>query len=204
MTEIELYQRYVDPVYLPLMGTVILTQSNEEKEGFKHKFKQIVSESDDDLIKKLLRNSNWRFSLVGAWICFIKNKTEMSDEIGKMLLQGKSGTVGYCYALAKFKTNETAQYLIQYLEKELKRVNDETFQDTALYSLKYIDKIKGTNYADLILKKDGPWDNFVNHEHGIKGFKLSQGDRWSNIDKHFNKFVQMLDFIEDLAEDNGH
>lgn len=94
MTETELYERYVDPIYLPLMGTLILSQSTEEKEGFKHKFKQIVSESDDELAKTLLRNGNWRFSLVGAWICFVKNRTEVTDEMVKCCCKVSRGQSG--------------------------------------------------------------------------------------------------------------
>jgi hypothetical protein len=194
MTEIELYQRYVEPIYLPLMGEVILTEPKDKREIFLKEFHKVVAEMDDHLIKLLLRNSNWRFSLVGAWMCFAKNKIEFTDEIGKMLLQRKGGTVGYCYSLAKFGNPAAIFYLRQYLEEELNR-KDESFQDTALYSLKYIDKTKDKNYATAILTSNGLWDKFVNYEYGVTKFKLSLGDRWNNIDKHFHQYVKMFDFI---------
>jgi hypothetical protein len=66
MTEIELYKKYVDPIYLTLIGTTILQETKEEKDEFREKFKNIVIQADDQIIKLLLRNSNWRFSLVGG------------------------------------------------------------------------------------------------------------------------------------------
>jgi hypothetical protein len=119
-----------------------------------------------------------------------------------MLLQGKAGTVGYCYAFAKFGTANAAQYLVQYLEKELRRT-EEAFQDTALYSLKYIDKSRGLNYAESILTSNGLWDNFVRREHGIMKFKLSKYDRWNSVDKHFDNFIKMFDFIDATDVRNG-
>src|SRR5262245_62039603 len=117
----EIFKKYVDPVYLSLMGTVMLIEPAEEREKFKQKMAAILADADltDDMLKLLLWSSDWRYSLVGAWLIFIKNKTAFTDDIGKFLLQHKGGVIGYCFALAKFGTSACVDYLVCYLEKDL-------------------------------------------------------------------------------------
>ena len=114
------YDVFVGPIYGHLMShTKIFSKPIEEQTNFKQKVVGILSNTTDIILKKLLWDSNWRYSLVGSWLIFLKDKTEFTNDIGKFLLQGKQGTVGYCYTLAKFGTTQCSEYLSNYLEKEL-------------------------------------------------------------------------------------
>lgn len=195
------YKQFVAPIYGHLMShTKIFSKTIEEQANFKEKVVEILSNTTDTILKELLWDTNWRCSLVGSWLIFLKVKTEFTNDIGKVLLQGKAGAIAYCYTLAKFRTNECSVYLTNYLDKELHfdKFPKEKFQDVALYALIYIDKKNDTNYSRQFLDANGLWTKFIEFDFG-GGFKLSDYPKWGNLDKNYEEFVCMIDFMNSIT-----
>ncbi|KFF04884.1 DUF6000 family protein [Flavobacterium reichenbachii] len=193
---------YVNPVYGHLMThTDIFKKPDQEQNDFKQKFTEIAADASDDIIKKLLWNDNWRFSMVGSWLIFAKNKTEFITEIGTLLLSGKAGTIGYCYTLAKFATPKCSEYLAGYLEKELRfeKIPTEKFQDTAIYALVYIDKKNKTNFSKPFLEPSGLWTKFIEFE--FRG-KLKDSSKWGDFEANYKNFVSMFEFMNSLTNED--
>ena len=196
------YSEFVEPIYLQLIGQYILSSDIDEQKHFKERVGIVLANTTDFDLQKLLCDDNWRASLVGAWLIFIKNKTEFTNEIGRFLLQGKGGTVGYCYALAKFGTKECSDCLIKYLEKELyfDKFPKETFQDIALSALLYIDKVNDTDISRQFTAPEGLWTKFVQFDFGGRR-KLADYPRWGDIDENFKQFELMFDFINSIGKE---
>lgn len=85
----------------------------EEQSIFKNDFIKLRDSLTQTELKELLWNSNWRYSLVGAWVVFSLNKVEFKEDIGKFLNQGKGGIIGYLFVLAKFGDEVSANYIIE-------------------------------------------------------------------------------------------
>lgn len=195
-----LSKNYVEPIYGHLMThTHIFQKPTEEQLEFKQKLIDIVEITTDDILRKLLGNINWRFSLVGSWLVFIKNKTEFTNEIGEFLISGKAGTIGYCYCLAKFGSKECSEYLTKYLEEELQfeKFPVEKFQDIAIYALIFIDKKNKTNFSEKFLKPSGLWTKFIDFE--FRG-KLKNSSRWREFEINYNNFVNMFNFMNHITQ----
>lgn len=198
--DLELFSKFVSPIYLFLLGTTNFNELNAaELSAFEKDFRRIVSESNDIVIKQLIWDSNWRASLTGAWLAFALNKTEFTDDIGHFLLQGNGGVIGYCYALAKFRTDECSNIIVSYLQQELvfEKYPKEGFQDTALCALLYLDRVNSTKYAQEILKSGGLYDLFINADW--HGFKLSNYARWADITPAFKRFENTFDYFTSLT-----
>jgi hypothetical protein len=202
----DIFKKYVDPVYGPLMGNAMEFQPVEEQLIFKQKMAEIVTDQvlTDDMLKLLLWNSNWRCSLVGAWLIFIKNKTAFTDDICKFLLQSRGGVIGYCFALAKFGTLTCSENLVSYLEKELHfdKFPTERFQDTAMYALVYLDNKNATTFSKQFLEPNGLWTKFIECKY-LKEHQLKDSVRWGQFDENYKSFVSMFDFMNTLAIEGG-
>jgi hypothetical protein len=200
LTDNEVYAKFVPRVYGLLMANIkIYDLPPIQEEQFKNDFRSIVSRANDIIIRQLLQHQDWRASLTGAWLAFALDRKELTNEIGYFLIRGKAGTVGYCYALAKFGTEESSKIITSYLCKHLTftKVPEERLQDRAIPALMYLDKINSTYYADEILKPGGPYDIFINTEF-YRGLKLSQGERWSDIDGNYLHFCRTFDFVQSI------
>ena len=200
MNEIEIYKKYVDPIYGHLTSrSEIYQQPTEVQLDFKNKVNNILNESTDHIIKTLIQDSNWRCSLVGSWLTFLKNKTEFTDDIGKFLIQGKNGTIGYCFTLAKFGTLKCSEFLTSYLIKKLQfeKYPYEEFQDTAIYALTYIDNKNHTKFAKQFLEPDGLWTKFIEFEYRTYR-KMKDHSKWGVFDRNYQNFVCMMDFMNKI------
>ncbi len=179
--------------------TAIFQLPIEEQLKFKNKLEEVLTKTNDDILNNLLWDNNWRCSLVGSWLIFLKNRTQFINDIGKLLIQNRSGTIGYCYALAKFGTKECSQYLTEYLNSELRfeKFPNERFQDIALFAIIYIDNKNKTDFSKQFKEPNGLWTKFVEFEFMNK-FKLEDSKRWGNVDEKYNDFASMLEFMNKL------
>lgn len=191
---IELYWKWVAPVYGPLCGNDWET----EPQDWCAPFVKIKKEVDDETIAQLLWNDNWRCSLVGAWLCFSLNKTHFAQDIGECLLRGKAGVVGYCHALAKFRTPASAQFLTDYLKKELlfDGFPNEKFQDTAYLALLHTDIRLKTSHIQTIQPL---WNRFISFEFGnAKKYRFADAPKWAHIEGRYAEFARFHAFMEIL------
>ena len=199
ISDIELMTGFVNPVYMFLMRPENLGNIRTvAEEKFIADFKSIIQRSNDDIIKQLIWDSNWRASLTGAWIAFAKNKKEFIDDIGYFMLQGKGG-VGYCYALAKFGGKESSEIINSYLNKdlEIQKFPKEGFQREAICALLYLDKANSTNYCTDILKADGTYQQFIKFEY-MKGHKLANDASWQDLSGYIENFNYAFDLFSSL------
>lgn len=197
MGYLEFFAEFVTPVYGPLMHSA---EEHVEDETFKANLKSILEKSTPKIMKELLWDSNWRASLVGAWLIFLKNDMDFIDDIGKFLLQRKGGTIGYCHAFAKFATNQCGVYLIQYLNQQLpfeKYPEEKFFPDQALYALMYIDSVNGTNHAQQFIQEGGLWHKLINTQIGTYP-PLKEYEHWGNLEKSYQNFVAKQNLMNNL------
>ena len=195
----DINKKYVEPIIEPLLSGIAF-KPVEKQLNFKQKIAEIATDATDDVLKQLLWDRDWRFSFVGAWLIFIKNKIEFTDDICKLLLQGDWGTMSYCFALAKFGTLKCSEHLCRYLEEELPfdKLPNEGFQDTALYALSYIDNQNKTDFSRQFLEPGGLWTKFV--EFKCRVYQKSEGHIWGRpFDENYKKFVRMLDFMNTIT-----
>ncbi len=89
-----------------------------------------------------------------------------TDAIGERLLKSEVVYAGasYCFALARFRSDASADYLKQYLDIWLKRPECWYDQNHALSALLWLDHIQGSNEAAIYLSADGPWTRFVQNK----------------------------------------
>jgi hypothetical protein len=191
------YEKYINPIYGHLMGhSQIFNLPQAAQDEFIKEFTRIKNEIDEENLKKMLFDVNWRCNLVSAWLIFSGNRLDFSTSVGNLLLQGKAGVVGFCYVLSKFENTESIQFLLEYLKKELQfdKFPDEKFQDIAYLALLHIDKQTGQNNINEIR---GLWDRFLNAEF-TRGFKLEKSAKWGNIESQYCNFVKMYNFVDSI------
>lgn len=205
MGYLEFFAEFVTPVYGPLTGAAQIYLAEEaEQSAFKHALKPVLDKSTPKIMKELLWDSNWRASLVGAWLIFLKNDMDFIDDIGKFLLQRKGGTVGYCHAFAKFATNQCGGYLIQYLNQQLpfeKYPEEKYFPDQALYALMYIDSVNGTDHAQQFIQEGGLWHKLINAQIGTYR-PLKEYEHWGNLEQNYQNFVAMQIFMRNILQED--
>jgi hypothetical protein len=126
------------------------------EEPLRSRFKEI----DVLLIRRLLAYANWRPRSVGAAFATLRMDTEITDDLGRLLLRSDvcySGAI-YCFALARFNTERSIGYLREYLEYYLTRADLWYDQAEAMAALHYADARNGTAYARSLLES---WHRFV-------------------------------------------
>lgn len=168
----------------------------EEQTIFKNDFIKLRDSLTQIEVKELLNDSNWRYSLVGAWIVFSLNKEEFKDDIGKFLNQGKAGVIGYLFVLAKFGDEISANYIIEYLIKELtfKTFPEQRFQDTAYVALLFIDELNNKKYHDKI---QDLWTIFISTPY-FRNKTFAETELFGNINNRLERFKKIYKYMNEL------
>ncbi|WP_329925572.1 DUF6000 family protein [Streptomyces sp. SP17BM10] len=68
---------------------------------------------------------------------------------------------GYCFALARFGTQDDADILVSYLNRYLPQLECRYDQGPALGALMRLDSQLGTRHAEQFISPDGPWERWV-------------------------------------------
>ena len=138
--------KWVGPFYMEI--------GNYDDNDWVESIKQIHSEVTPEITLCLLGDFNWRTRLVGAYLSAIKNYSEQIEIIGTHFLKSEVCCVGHIYALifAFYNNEKSIKYLTDYLEYYLQKPELYFDQESALKSLKYLDKINGTNYSENFLQ----------------------------------------------------
>jgi len=114
----------------------------------------------DEVILKNLGDFNWRTRSTGAFFTALKNKKEFIEIIGTHLLKSEVCYAGRTYAktLAFFNEDHGNEYLEKYLKYYLKQKSLYFDQAAVLISIKYLDKINGTNKVENHLSD---WKEYI-------------------------------------------
>jgi hypothetical protein len=185
-----LQEEWVNPYYLLLLHGNFLDVGDEEQQAFIASMQRAVTQIDESIIERLLRIA-WREQLAGAWFAGLKGSSQFTERIRDLLITNSGGAYagqGYCFALARFATNSSVDYLTLYLDEYLLRLQDEWSQDWAMAALIRIDDVKRTRHAEKYLEPGGIWDHYV-------ADKLAYGKRWdlNKIKERFGSIMQLCE-----------
>ena len=146
------------------------------------KFELVVNatrEITSDIITKLLGEFNWRTRITGAYFAAVNVCREFEDTIGTLLLKSEVCYAGggYCLALASFGTEKSVNYLKQYLNYYLGRIDLYFDQAEALCALWYLDKDAAAEY-------ENEWGKYVADKPG-----------W-DLEEYKRKFRMSMEYLE--------
>ncbi|WP_326837836.1 DUF6000 family protein [Amycolatopsis rhabdoformis] len=112
--------------------------------------------TDEDL--GLLLGYEWRAQLTASWLIAFDRRIAHRERIGELLPANERiyAGRGFCFALARFGTEEDALLLVAYLQAFLSRT-DRGEQDSAMGALSYLDEQLGTDHAAQFLGETGAW-----------------------------------------------
>ncbi|WP_452227618.1 DUF6000 family protein [Lacinutrix sp. MEBiC02404] len=153
-SEIEIDKEFINKWVLPFY------MSFPKKDDIFWNFKEVKSELNIEIAKRLLGNFNWRTRIVGAYFATIKNYTELENIIGTHLLKSQVCYAGdgYCFALASFNTENSIGFLKKYLDYYLTRKDLQFEQTSALLALNWTDKQNGTKEVEKYLPIYNEWN----------------------------------------------
>lgn len=136
-----------------------------------------------DIVMKLLGDFNWRTRITGAYFASINQYRELEGTIGIHLLKSEVCYAGggYCLALASFATEESIDYLKQYLDYYLEKKDLYFDQGEALAALWYLDKGAASAYQDK-------WQAFV-----------TDRSNW-DLELYKRNFTNSMEFIQNLRQ----
>lgn len=155
----ELQERWVIPFYMEVLHA---KQSPVVTE-------QLLAASASvtpQIVDALLSDLNWRIRKMAAVYAGINGWSDFTDAIGERLLKSEVAYAGasYCFALARFSSDEAVTYLKHYLNIWLDRPECWFDQQHALSALLWLDQVRGSDEAAAYLTVDGPWMRFVENK----------------------------------------
>ncbi len=153
----EVTDKWVVPFYMHLQGW-------DGDPDFIARAKAALDEVTTGVVEQLLEIRNWRHQITAGWFCGLKRWHRFTDVLGSALIssrfRGFAGE-GYCFALARFETDESAEYLATYLRTALIRPDAYYDQLCALPALMWIDHRRGRLDSEEFLAPGGDWEAFV-------------------------------------------
>lgn len=134
----------------------------EEQAAFALRAQQQLKKVTANVISQLLAGY-WREAIVGSWFAGLARQMECRDEIGELLVASKTCFAGqaHAFALACFADERSAQYLVEYLDIYLRKLDCIYDQNWAMPALVWVDETLGTSHAKPFLVKDGLWETFI-------------------------------------------
>ncbi|MFJ9609679.1 DUF6000 family protein [Kitasatospora sp. NPDC101176] len=164
---LDVIDRYVKPAtqgvgrYLHLLHGNFARDDESERTPFLQSMRDAAREITDEELEILLE-SEWRSRLTASWLIGFDRRDHFRDILGDLLLASQLcfAGQGYCFALARFGTDEDAQHLTVYLDRYLQRPDCQYDQHWAISALLHVDSLTGSNHAARILAPGGLWDQW--------------------------------------------
>lgn len=116
--EHDLSQKWT-PFYLKLMNANFLRMQAEEQKIFVSDMKLVLKEIHPEDLFQMLKENNWRPQLTAGWFIGFNKVEELTDAVGKNLLEMPYYAGMYCFALARVGTPKASDYLESYLNQYL-------------------------------------------------------------------------------------
>ncbi len=122
----------------------------------------IREEVSPEIAMMLLANFNWRPRITAGYFAAIWNWSELVSPIGRLLLRSDVcyAALGYCLALRRFNSRQSVDYLVEYLEYYLARLDLRFDQSDAMAALGQLDRENGICERDRLLPL---WQEFANN-----------------------------------------
>ncbi|MEM6366609.1 MAG: DUF6000 family protein [Planctomycetota bacterium] len=157
-------KRWVSPFYLRILHGNYASRIvvSDEPDQFNADVQSALASITPDIAFQLIRGY-WREAITGSWFAGLKKFDECRDQIGDLLLESKTCYAGqsHAFAMACYADNVSAEYLTQYLNTYLRRIECYYDQNWAMPALMWIDEIRSTNHAADFLAPDGLWNYFT-------------------------------------------
>lgn len=133
---------WVAPIYLQVLHGNHLSLAGADREAFLADARRASAEADEEGLRLLLWDANWRPRLVAAWLAGVRREARLEPLIAELLLESAVSFAGqgYCFALARLGTPTAATALESYLERWLPRTDCDYDQEWALAALAGIDE----------------------------------------------------------------
>lgn len=156
--------RYVVPDrrYLNLLHGNFLSMNQPDRASFGRALAADARQVTDDELDRLL-DYEWRAQLTAAWLAGFAHRTRLRERIGELLLASRRvyAGQGFCFALARFGTNQDARLLVEYLDRYLPQMDLRYDQPEGLGALLHLDGRLGTHEADRFLGAGGVWQRWA-------------------------------------------
>jgi hypothetical protein len=185
----QIYKRYVNGLYMTVLHGNVLRTSSEEQAAFMAESRRVLEEITDKDIISMHNCGAWREQLVASWVCGLGIFPQHREHIGELLLKSATCFAGqmHCFALARFADEESARYLVRYLERYLPLENREFDQGWAIGALVWLDAHLQCAEAGQFLHPRELWQV---HSHGnIVG-------EW-DPQEYIRQFDDLMEFVAD-------
>lgn len=154
------HQRWVTPFCTQLLHANFLfaqAHTNQTQEQWNERVRVALREITPEIVGDLLSHEGWRPQLTGAWFCGLKGWSDFDLTIGRNLVRHRQGVVsqGYSFALARFPSHASANYLRGRLNLAFKKDFWEDSIDWLIGALLWVDEKIGTSHAEDYI---GPWN----------------------------------------------
>ncbi|MGW1179350.1 DUF6000 family protein [Kitasatospora sp. NPDC002543] len=161
---LDVVDRYVKPAthgisrYLHLLHGNFARDAESERAPFLRSLSAAAREITDEELEILLRRE-WRSRLTASWLIGFDHRVHFRDVLGDLLLASQLcfAGQGYCFALARFGTDEDARHLAAYLDRYLPRPDCQFDQHWAISALLHIDGRTGSEHSARFLAPGGLW-----------------------------------------------
>lgn len=193
-------ERWAKPFYLKFLHGNFVSPGmhyDEKQEQWNDRVRVALREITPEIVGDLLSDENWRAKLPGAWFCGLKKWDNYTLDIGRLLIRRKDmiSTQGYSFALARFASHASANYLTGQMDHVLKNGLDYDNETNWLIgAMLWIDFRLDTSHAvDYI----GLWHQMVRE-------RVEQDERYGpgyaevvNADVAKNRFWRIMEYVED-------
>ncbi|MEY9871555.1 hypothetical protein ABH931_001028 [Streptacidiphilus sp. MAP12-33] len=144
--------------YLRLLHGNFAGEDRSERTPFLQALRADARDISDDHLERLL-NTGWRPALTASWLIGVDRRAYFRDVLGDLLIRSETcfAGQGYCFALARFGTDEDAAYLTAYLDHWLRQPDCQYDQHWAISALLHIDGRTGGDHAARFLAPGGLW-----------------------------------------------
>jgi len=117
--------------------------------------------SDEEI--EALISEGWRGRLTAAWLVGFSRRFKFAQEIRHLLQSGLESYAGkgYCFALARFGSEEDALALKAYLDVYLRQPDMSSDCGWAMGALSVIDAKEGSAHSRPLLERGGPWEQWL-------------------------------------------
>ncbi|MET8824314.1 DUF6000 family protein [Streptomyces sp. NPDC004610] len=163
--------------YLELLGGSFLGLEVEARAAFVRSLQADSLQVSGQEIRALL-GYEWRSRLTAAWLVGVARRVAWRERIGDLLLASELTYAGqgYCFALARFGSQDDADILVSYLDRYLPQLECRYDQGAALGALMRLDSQLGTSHAERFVSPDGPWERWVDALPHTRGTATAWAD----------------------------
>ena len=157
-------KKWVVPFYRDVLNGNYATDVLEphEQAAFVTRVRAQREKVTPKVLERLLAGQ-WREAIVGSWFAGLCYVVELREQVGELLLASKTTFAGqgHTFALACFADEQSADFLVRYLDTYLRKLDCFYDQGWAMPALIWVDEQLDTSHAEQFLVPGGLWETFV-------------------------------------------